>query len=45
MRAAAAALDGGEPPGSVARRIGYKTASGFSAAHRREHGTTPSARR
>jgi AraC-like DNA-binding protein/quercetin dioxygenase-like cupin family protein len=43
LQAALPALAAGEPVGSVARRVGYESASAFVAAFRRETGVTPAA--
>jgi AraC-like DNA-binding protein len=41
LQAALPALAAGEPVGTVARRVGYESASAFVAAFRRETGVTP----
>ena len=43
LQAALPALAAGKPVGSVARRVGYESASAFVAAFRRETGVTPAA--
>lgn len=43
VRAALAALAGGEPVGNVARHVGYDSDSAFVQAFRRETGMTPAA--